>query len=140
LEKAIADLMQKIAPPPWMLGMFKAIDTLDMSPTGGFSAFADDLHMNFFGENVQGKENVKAFFTKLDAPLITEHFVTGVWQTGNAYVVQGHATARKKGEPVEKNMEADLFFNLIWANAAGKVVEYIVSLPPGLRNELGMGK
>jgi hypothetical protein len=135
----MADLMQKITPPAWMLGMFKAIDTLDVSPTGGFAAFADDLHMNFYGENVQGKENVKAFFVRLDSPLITEHFVDGVWQTGDAYVVQGHATGRKKSDPVEKTMQADLFFNLIWVNKAGKVVEYIVSLPPELKKELGMG-
>jgi hypothetical protein len=136
----MADLMQKIEPPSWMLNMFKAIDTLDMSPTSGFSAFDDNLHMNFHGENVQGKENVKAFFVKLDSPLITEHFVTGVWQAGNAYVVHGRASGRKKGDPVEKTVHADLFFNLIWVNKAGMVVDYILSLPPGNGKELGMGK
>jgi hypothetical protein len=131
--------MKKIATPQWILAMFKAIDTLDMSPTGGFSVFDDNAHMNFNGESVQGKENVKAFFAKLDTPLITEHFVTGVWQAGNGYVVQGSATVRKKGDPVEKTLQIPNGFNLIWVNEAGKIVNLIVSRPPGKGKELGVG-
>jgi len=37
----------KIETPQWMLAMFKAIGTLDMSATAGFSAFDDSIHMNF---------------------------------------------------------------------------------------------
>jgi hypothetical protein len=130
-------MMKAIATPQWMLAMFKAIDTLDLSPTGGFAAFDDNIYMNFHGAGVQGKDSVKQFFVKLDSPLTTEHFVTGVWQIGNAYIAQGHATVRGKKEPVEKTHHIEVGFNIFWLNEAGKVVTYIVSLPPGTGKVLG---
>jgi hypothetical protein len=133
-----ADL-QKIATPQWMLDVFKAIDTLDYSPSSGFSAFDENIYMNFNGQNVQGKENVKAFFAKLDTPFVTKHYVTTVWQTGKSYVAQGGATVRKREDSEEKTLHIDEGYNVFWMNAAGKVSAYIVTLPPGKGSQLGVG-
>jgi hypothetical protein len=84
-------MMKSVATPQWMLDLFKAIDALDMSPTSGFAIFADDIEMMFGNNPVKGLDAVKQFFIKLDAPFETVHNVTGVWQIGNAFVMQGSA-------------------------------------------------
>jgi hypothetical protein len=39
-------IMQPIKSPQWMLELFKAIDTLDMSESGGLSCFAENIEMH----------------------------------------------------------------------------------------------
>jgi hypothetical protein len=90
--------LQEIDAPAWMLDLFKAIDTLDMSEGSGFKVFADDIVMQFGPKTVHGVAEAKAFFTKLDAPFITKHIVDRVFQYGNAYFMQGSAELRKKGD------------------------------------------
>jgi hypothetical protein len=70
--------LQEIDAPAWMLDLFKAIDTLDMSEGSGFKVFADDIVMQFGPKTVHGVAEAKAFFTKLDAPFITKLPVPGV--------------------------------------------------------------
>jgi hypothetical protein len=124
------DLMKSVATPQWMLDLFKAIDALDMSPTSGFAVFADDIEMMFGSNLVRGIAAVKQFFIKLDAPFETVHNVTGVWQIGNAFVMQGSADLRKKGAALETTAHVSPLFNVIWLNERGKVVRYVVTISP----------
>jgi hypothetical protein len=90
-------MMKSVAAPQWMLDLFKAIDALDMSPTSGFAVFADDIEMVFGDKVVKGIAAAKKFFVTFDTPFKTVHNVTGVWQVGNAFVMQGSADLLKKG-------------------------------------------
>lgn len=120
----------KIDTPKWMLDLFKAIDTLDLSEDGGFSVFADDITLQFGPKTIQGIEEVKKWFVKLDEPFITEHKVATVMQYGRAYFMQGSAVLCKKGDAPDKSFEAAPLFNLLWFNEDGKVIRYVVDFPP----------
>jgi hypothetical protein len=134
----MADHLEKIETPQWMLDLFKAIDTLELSPDGGFSIFADDVTLQFGPKTTHGIEDVKKFFIELDAPFITQHFVDVVYQYGNAYFMQGSASLRKKGDPPEKSFQAAPLFNLLWFNDEGKVIRYVVDFPPDAAKSAGL--
>jgi hypothetical protein len=124
------EMMKSVETPQWMLGLFKAIDALDMSPTSGFVIFADDIEMMFGSVLVKGIAEVKKFFVKLDAPFETVHNVTGVWQVGNAFVMQGSADLRKKGSAPDTTVHVSPLFNVLWLDDRGKVVRYVVTVSP----------
>ena len=113
-----------------MLDLFKAIDTLDMSPSSGFKIFADDVVMQFGPKTFHGIEEVKNWFIKLDEPLITKHLVAKVFQFGDAYFMQGGAQIRKKSDSSGQMIDAAPVFNLFWLNGEGKVMRYVVDFPP----------
>ncbi|MGA3318684.1 MAG: hypothetical protein ABSC64_19885 [Candidatus Korobacteraceae bacterium] len=124
------EMMKSVETPQWMLDLFKAIDTLDMSATSGFSVFADDIEMVFGDRVLHGIEAAKQFFVALDAPFDTVHNVTGVWQVGNAFIMQGSADLRKKGAAPETTVHVSPLFNVIWLDARGKVSRYVVTMSP----------
>lgn len=132
--------LEEVAPPEWMLKLFKSIDALDFSPGSGFEVFSDDIDMQFGPSAVKGIEAVEKFFVKLDAPFITEHFVDKVLRYGNAFVMQGSASLRKKGDPVEKTFTAAPLFNLIWLNDEGKIIRYVVDFPPNAAEASGLSE
>ena len=123
-------MMKSVATPKWMLDLFKAIDALDMSPTSGFAIFADDIEMVFGDKVVKGVAAAKQFFVTFDAPFKTVHNVTGVWQVGNAFVMQGGADMLKKGFASETTFHMSPLFNVLWLNESGKVARYVVTFPP----------
>jgi hypothetical protein len=137
MNSSSSSLLQSVETPSWMLGLFRSIDELDLSATGGFSVFAEDAHMVFGEEVLLGLENIKKFFAKIDAPMITKHFVGAVWQTGNVYVMQGSADLLKKGDSPDKRIHASPLFNLFWLNDAGRIASYVVSFPPGAGKKAG---
>jgi len=127
--------IEKVEPPRWMVGLFKAIDELDFSPSSGFNIMTDDIQMNFVNQQLRGIENVKAFFNKLDGPMITHHYITTVLKTGNCYIMKGTATLRKKGESEDHKMNLDPLMNILWLNEEGKVARYIVDVPPSISSK-----
>jgi len=129
-ENAMHVMMMSVGAPQWMLDLFKAIDALDMSPTSGFAIFADDIEMVFGDKVVKGIAEVKQFFVKFDPPFKTQHNVTGVWQVGNAFVMQGSADMLKKGFGPETTFHMAPLFNVLWLNKHGKVDRYVVTFPP----------
>jgi hypothetical protein len=131
--------LTKIEPPKWMLDLFKAIDTLDMSEDGGFSIFTDKVTLQFGPQTVHGVDNVKKFFVKIDEPFITDHKVAEVMQFDRCYLMQGSAVLRKKGDPPEKSFEAAPLINVIWLNEEGKIIRYVVDFPPELAEEHAEG-
>jgi hypothetical protein len=133
----MADQLQQIETPAWMLELFKSIDGLNLSEDGGFCIFADDTTLQFGPKTVHGIEAVKRFFTELDEPFITQHFVDVVYQYGNAFFMQGSASLRKKGDPPEKSFQAAPLFNLLWFNDEGKVIRYVVDFPPEAVKDAG---
>ena len=62
---------------------------------------------------------------------MTVHNVTGVWQVGNALVMQGSADVLKKGFAPDTTFHMSALFNVIWLNDSGKVARYVVTFPPG---------
>jgi hypothetical protein len=128
----------KIDTPQWMLDLFKSIDDLDLSDNSGFRIFANDIVLQFGPKAVHGIENVKKFFVELDAPFITKHYVNVVYQYETAYFMQGSASLRKKGDPPEKSFQAAPLFNLLWFNAEGKVIRYVVDFPPEAAKSAGL--
>ncbi|UHD15692.1 hypothetical protein [Thiocapsa bogorovii] len=136
-RRDMADQLQQIETPAWMLELFESIDDLDLSEDGGFRIFADDITLQFGPKTAHGIEAVKQFFTELDAPLITQHFVDVVYRYGNAYFMQGSASLCKKGDPPEKSFQAAPLFNLLWFNDEGKVIRYVVDFPPEAAKSAG---
>jgi hypothetical protein len=126
----MTEKLTEIDTPAWMLELFKAIDALDFDPNGGFKIFADDVHMQFGPKTVHGIEEVKKFFTKLDAPFITKHLVDRVFRFGTAYVMQGSAVLRKKDDPDGPELSAAPLFNILWLNEDGKLIRYVVDFDP----------
>ena len=122
--------MKSVTTPTWMLDLFKAIDTLDVSPTSGFAVFADDVEMMFGSNLVKGIAELKTFFVKFDTPFKTVHNVTAVWQAGNAFVMQGSADMLKKSFGPETTFHMSPLFNVLWLNEHGKVARYVVTFPP----------
>lgn len=133
----MTDQFTKIETPQWMLDLFKSIDDLDVSEDSGFRIFADEVTLQFGPKTTHGIEDVKKFFVELDAPFVTQHFVDVVYQYGDAYFMQGSASLRKKGDPVEKTFSAAPLFNLLWFNKQGKVIRYVVDFPPEAAEEAG---
>jgi hypothetical protein len=129
---------EKVEAPQWMVDLFKAIDELDFSPSSGFKILSDDIEMNFINEQVRGIENAKAFFTKLDAPLITHHYITAVYKSGNSYIMKGSATLQKKGNAENQILKGDPLYNIFWLNDEGKVIRYIVDVPPQAGSQAGL--
>jgi hypothetical protein len=130
--------LTKIDTPQWMLDLFKAIDTLDMSEGSGFKIFADDIVMQFGPAKATGIEDVKKFFVKLDEPFITKHLVDQVFQYGNAYFMQGSAVLHKKSDPSGPELTAAPLFNLLWMNDEGKVIRYVVDFDPKAAADSGV--
>ena len=124
------DEIQKIETPQWMLDLFKAIDALDFSENAGFSLFTKDVDLVFGPEHVAGIDNVKAFFKKLDEPYSTVHHVKAVFQTGNAYFIQGSAELQSNTDKNAEPIFVEPLFNLLYLNDKGKVNSYVVSVPP----------
>jgi len=126
----MTDQFRQIDTPQWMLDLFKSIDELNTSEDSGFRIFADDVVLQFGPKAAHGLEDVKKFFIALDAPFITKHYVDVVYQYGNAYLMQGSASLRKKDAPEGDEMRAAPLFNLLWFNDEGKVIRYVVDFPP----------
>lgn len=124
-------LMKSVETPKWMLELFKAIDELDVSPTSGFAIFADGIEMVFGDKVVKGIAAAKQFFVTFDTPFKTVHNVTGVWQIGNTFVMQGSADMLKKGFGPETTFHMSPLFNVLWLDERGKVARYVVTFPPG---------
>jgi hypothetical protein len=122
--------IQKIETPRWMLDLFKAIDALDFSENSGFSLFTSDVDLVFGSKHVTGIDNVKAFFKKLDEPYSTVHHVKAVFQTGNAYLMQGSAELQSNTDKNAEPILVEPLFNLLYLNDNGKVTNYVVSAPP----------
>jgi hypothetical protein len=122
--------IQKIETPRWMLDLFKAIDALDFSENSGFSLFTSDVDLVFGSKHVTGIDNVKAFFKKLDEPYSTVHHVKAVFQTGNAYLMQGSAELQSNTDKNAEPIFVEPLFNLLYLNDNGKVTNYVVSAPP----------
>ena len=122
--------IQKIETPQWMLDLFKAIDALDFSENGGFSLFTENVDLVFGSNHVTGIDNVKAFFKKLDEPYSTVHHVKAVFQTGNAYLMQGSAELQSNTDKNAEPIFVEPLFNLLYLNDKGKVTNYVVSGSP----------
>ncbi len=122
--------IKKIDTPQWMLDLFKAIDALDFSDSGGFSLFTKDIDLVFGTEHITGIENVKAFFKKLDEPYSTVHHVKAVFQTGSTFLMQGSAELRSNSDKNAESIFVEPLFNLLYLNENGKVTNYVVSAPP----------
>ena len=136
----MSDTLAKIETPQWMLDLFKAIDTLDLSEGSGFKAMKDDIDLQFGpSERTQGIDNVKKWFAKLDGPFITEHIVDVVYSCagGTCYVMQGTAKIRKKDGA--DTFEVKPLMNIFWLDDADKkIVRYIVDFPPAIAKANGM--
>jgi hypothetical protein len=126
----VSDKLTEIETPQWMLDLFKAIDSLDMSATSGINILDQNIVMQFGPKTVHGLEDVKKFFVKLDEPFITKHLVARVFRFGDAYLMQGSAELRKKSDPSGPTISAAPLFNLLWFNEKGKVMRYVVDFPP----------
>ena len=126
----MTDKLTEIETPQWMLDLFKAIDSLDMSATSGINILDQNIVMQFGPKTVHGLEDVKKFFVKLDEPFITRHLVARVFRFGDAYLMQGSAELRKKSDPSGPTISAAPLFNLLWFNEKGKVMRYVVDFPP----------
>jgi len=84
--------------PDWILKFMDAIDTLDFDE--GFAPLTEDTDMFFGTAHIHGVEAIKAFFVKIDAPLIITHEVVECWTTGDGVLLlRGEATMAKKSEP-----------------------------------------
>jgi hypothetical protein len=130
VEDKVSDKLTEIETPQWMLDLFKAIDSLDMSAASGINILDQNIVMQFGPKTVHGLEDVKKFFVKLDEHFITKHLVARVFRFGDAYLMQGSAELRKKSDPSGPTISAAPLFNLLWFNEKGKVMRYVVDFPP----------
>jgi len=133
----MGDQFVKIATPEWMLDLFKSIDELDSGENSGFRILADDVTLQFGPKTVRGTADVKKFFTEVDVPFITQHFVDVVYRHGNAYLMQGSASLRKEGVPPRNSVQAVPLFSLLWLNREGEVIRYVVEFPPDAARAAG---
>ncbi|NUR03921.1 MAG: nuclear transport factor 2 family protein [Streptomyces sp.] len=84
--------------PEWVLKFMDAIDTLEFGE--GFAPLTEDTDMFFGTAHIHGVEAIKAFFVKIDEPLIITHEVLEFWTAGDGVrLVRGEATMAKKSEP-----------------------------------------
>ncbi|MFI6278781.1 nuclear transport factor 2 family protein [Streptomyces sp. NPDC050988] len=86
------------AVPGWVLKFMDAIDTLEFGE--GFAPLTEDTDMFFGTEHIHGADAIKAFFVKIDEPLIIKHEVLEFWTAGDGVrLLRGEATMAKKSEP-----------------------------------------
>lgn len=90
--------------PEWVREAYAKIDRLEL--TG--DSFMPDAKLRFGTAQVEGVEAIKAFFTALDTPLITQHWARECWNGGNTVVVLGEAVISRKDEP-EKTVHPPFF-------------------------------
>ncbi|MFE6157612.1 nuclear transport factor 2 family protein [Streptomyces sp. NPDC056486] len=84
--------------PEWALKFMDAIDTLEFGE--GFAPLTEDTDMFFGTEHIHGVEAIKAFFVKIDEPLIIKHEILEFWAAGDGVrLLRGEATMAKKTEP-----------------------------------------
>ncbi|MFJ3216554.1 nuclear transport factor 2 family protein [Kitasatospora sp. NPDC086801] len=84
--------------PAWVLKFMDAIDTLEFGE--GFAPLTEDTDMFFGTAHIHGAEAIKAFFVKIDEPLITAHEVLEFWTADDGVrLLRGEATLAKKSEP-----------------------------------------
>jgi hypothetical protein len=83
--------------PDWIHQIMMEIDTLDFG--AGFAHMTDETDMYFGTEHVHGVDAIKAFFVKIDAPLIIKHEVLEYWDAGSTCLLRGEAIMAKKTEP-----------------------------------------
>jgi hypothetical protein len=132
-ETAMDQAMNTVATPRWMLDLFKAVDTLDISPKTGYPTFyAADVDAAFGPQVFKGVDAVKKFLWDLDEPFVTKHNVTSVSQVGNAFVMLGSADLTKKGAGPETMTHVAPLINVFWLNEQGKIARWVVTFPPGI--------
>ncbi|MEU4656530.1 nuclear transport factor 2 family protein [Streptomyces sp. NPDC023723] len=86
------------AVPDWVLKFMDAIDTLEFGE--GFAPLTEDTDMFFGTAHIQGVEAIKAFFVKIDAPLIITHEVLEFWAADDGVrLLRGEATMARKSDP-----------------------------------------
>ncbi|AYG78145.1 hypothetical protein DWB77_00252 [Streptomyces hundungensis] len=86
------------ATPAWVLKFMNAIDTLEFDD--GFAPLTETSDMFFGTEHLHGIEAIKAFFVKIDAPLIITHEVLEYWAASDGvHLLRGEATMAKKSAP-----------------------------------------
>ena len=86
------------AVPDWVQKFMEAIDTLEFGE--GFAPLTEDTDMFFGTEHIHGAEAIKAFFVKIDEPLIITHQVLEFWATDDGVrLLRGEATMAKKSDP-----------------------------------------
>jgi hypothetical protein len=84
--------------PEWALKFMNAIDTLEFDE--GFAPLTEDTDMFFGTAHVHGVEAIKAFFVKIDGPLIINHEILEFWAAGDGVrLLRGEATMAKKTDP-----------------------------------------
>ncbi|MFJ2905591.1 nuclear transport factor 2 family protein [Streptomyces sp. NPDC087212] len=84
--------------PAWVLKFMDAIDTLEFDE--GFAPLTEDTDMFFGTAHVHGVEAIKAFFVKIDEPLIIAHEVLEFWTAGDGVrLLRGEATMARKTDP-----------------------------------------
>lgn len=89
---------QATPPPEWVLKFMAAIDTLEFDE--GFAPLTEDTDMFFGTAHIHGVEAIKAFFVKIDEPLIIAHEVLEFRAAGDGVrLLRGEATMAKKTEP-----------------------------------------
>ncbi|MCX4647331.1 MULTISPECIES: nuclear transport factor 2 family protein [unclassified Streptomyces] len=89
---------QATAVPGWVLKFMDAIDTLEFGE--GFAPLTEGTEMFFGTERIQGADAIKAFFVKIDEPLIIKHEVLEFWAAGDGVrLLRGEATMAKKSSP-----------------------------------------
>ncbi|MEU9060851.1 nuclear transport factor 2 family protein [Streptomyces sp. NPDC048430] len=89
---------QATAVPGWVLKFMYAIDTLEFGE--GFAPLTEDTDMFFGTEHLHGVDAIKAFFIKIDEPLIITHEVLEFWAAGDGVrLLRGEATMAKKSSP-----------------------------------------
>ncbi|MET7567150.1 nuclear transport factor 2 family protein [Streptomyces sp. NPDC005492] len=94
----MADTAQAAAVPDWVLKFMDAIDTLEFGE--GFAPLTEDTDMFFGTAHLQGVEAIKAFFVKIDEPLVITHEVLEFWTAGDGVrLLRGEATMARKSEP-----------------------------------------
>ncbi|MFF1699031.1 nuclear transport factor 2 family protein [Streptomyces sp. NPDC058257] len=89
---------QATTAPEWALKFMDAIDTLEFDE--GFAPLTENTDMFFGTEHIHGVEAIKAFFVKIDEPLIINHEILEFWTAGDGVrLLRGEATMAKKTEP-----------------------------------------
>ncbi|MGP3940151.1 MULTISPECIES: hypothetical protein [Streptomyces] len=86
------------AVPGWVLKFMDAIDTLEFGE--GFAPLTEDTDMFFGTAHLHGVDAIKAFFVKIDEPLIITHEVLEFWSAGDGVrLLRGEARMAKKSDP-----------------------------------------
>ncbi|MEU8877879.1 nuclear transport factor 2 family protein [Streptomyces javensis] len=84
--------------PGWVLKFMDAIDTLEFGE--GFAPLTEDTDMFFGTAHLHGVDAIKAFFVKIDEPLIITHKALEFWLAGDGVrLLRGEATMAKKSDP-----------------------------------------